>query len=88
MPELVPADGQHTLTAVSEGRPVASAGWLLRDMSFDGLPRRAAALSGVVMHPTCRDQSIARTLPVATMVYELADLPHPTVGVDLRGLPY
>lgn len=139
VPELVPADGQHTLTAVSEGRPVASAGWLLRDMSFDGLPRRTAGLSDVVMHPTCRDQSIARTLisvtveharaagaetmialsppdlvplytqlgwsglsvpitfhqagrartlPVATMVYELADLPHPTVGVDLRGLPF
>lgn len=39
---LVWADKQHTLTAVSEGRPVASAGWLQRDVTFDGLPRRAA----------------------------------------------
>ncbi|WUI52390.1 GNAT family N-acetyltransferase [Streptomyces sp. NBC_00414] len=33
---LVWADKQHTLTAVSAGRPVASAGWLLGDMLFDG----------------------------------------------------
>lgn len=59
---LVWADKQHTLTAVSEGRPVASAGWLLRDMVFDGLPRRAAGLGGVLVHPVHRGQGIARTV--------------------------
>ncbi|MEU1180413.1 GNAT family N-acetyltransferase [Streptomyces sp. NPDC005820] len=42
------ADKAHTLVAVSEGRPVASVGWLLRDVSFDGLPRRAALPGWVV----------------------------------------
>jgi RimJ/RimL family protein N-acetyltransferase len=59
---LVWADKQHTLTAVCEGRPVASAGWLLRDMAFDGLPRRTAGLGGVLMHPAHRGQGIARTV--------------------------
>ncbi|MGW0949557.1 GNAT family N-acetyltransferase [Streptomyces sp. NPDC002623] len=136
---LVWADRQHTLTAVSEGRPVASAGWLLRDMAFDGSPRRIAGLGGVLVHPACRHQGIARTvmsvaveharaagaetmvllcrpdlvpfytqlgwsrltvpvtvqqpggertLPLSTMIYDLASLPHPTVSVDLRGLPF
>ena len=136
---LVWADKQHTLTAVSEGRPVASAGWLLRDMAFDGLPRRAAGLGGVLVHPAYRGQGIARTVisvaveharaagaetmillcrpdlvplytqlgwsrlsvpvtvqqpygartsPLTTMIYDLAGLPHPTVSVDLRGLPF
>lgn len=138
-PDLVWADTQHTLTAVSEGRPVGSAGWLLRDMAFDGLPRRAAGLGGVLVHPAYRGQGIARTVisvaveharaagaetmillcrpdlvplytqlgwsrlsmpvtvqqpdgertsPLATMIYDLAGLPHPTVSVDLRGLPF
>ncbi|MFC8198725.1 GNAT family N-acetyltransferase [Streptomyces sp. NPDC057298] len=59
---LVWADKQHTLTAVAEGRPVASAGWLLRDMAFDGSPRRTAGLGGVLVHPAHRDQGIARTV--------------------------
>lgn len=56
------ADKQHTLTAVSEGRPVASAGWLLRDMAFDGSPRRTAGLGGVLVHPAHRGRGIARTV--------------------------
>lgn len=56
------ADKQHTLTAVSEGRPVASVGWLLRDMAFDGSPRRAAGLGGVLVHPAHRGRGIARTV--------------------------
>ncbi|MEU3741926.1 GNAT family N-acetyltransferase [Streptomyces sp. NPDC032198] len=138
-PGLVWADKQHTLTAVSEGRPVASAGWLLRDMAFDGLPRRAAGLGDVLVHPAYRGQGIARTVisvaveharaagadtvillcrpalvslytqlgwsrlsvpatlqqpdgartsPLTTMIYDLANLPHPTTSVDLRGLPF
>jgi GNAT superfamily N-acetyltransferase len=59
---LVWADKQHALTAVCEGRPVASAGWLLRDMAFDGLPRRTAGLGGVLVHPAHRGQGIARTV--------------------------
>ncbi|MFF3336911.1 GNAT family N-acetyltransferase [Streptomyces sp. NPDC002888] len=133
------ADKQHTLTAVSEGRSVASVGWLLRDMAFDGSPRRTAGLGGVLVHPAYRDQGIARTvisvaveharaagaetmillchpdlvplytqlgwsrlsvpvtfqqpdsartLPVTTMIHDLVGLPHPTVSVDLRGLPF
>ncbi|PSM42436.1 hypothetical protein C6Y14_14530 [Streptomyces dioscori] len=39
---VVWADREHTLTAVSAGRPVASAGWLLRDMTLDGAARRGA----------------------------------------------
>ncbi|MFJ6985186.1 MULTISPECIES: GNAT family N-acetyltransferase [unclassified Streptomyces] len=136
---LVRADGQHTLTAVSEGGPVASAGWLLRDMAFDGSPRRTAGLGGVLVHPAHRHRGIARTvisvaveharaagtetmvvhcvpdlvpfytelgwnrltvpviaqqpggevtLPLTTMIYDLAGLPHPTVSVQLRGLPF
>lgn len=30
----------------------------------------------------------ARTSPLTTMIYDLADLPHPTNSVDLRGLPF
>ncbi|MGW7276472.1 GNAT family N-acetyltransferase [Streptomyces sp. NPDC054864] len=136
---LVWADKQHTLTAVVEGQPVASAGWLLRDMAFDGLPRRVAGLGGVLVHPAYRGQGIARTVisvvveharaagaetmillcspdlvplytqlgwsqlsvpvtiqqpdgartsPLTTMIYDLASLPHPTISVDLRGLPF
>ncbi|WP_329536861.1 GNAT family N-acetyltransferase (plasmid) [Streptomyces sp. NBC_01450] len=136
---LVGADKQHTLTAVSEGRLVASAGWLLRDMAFDGLPRRVAGLGDVVVHLAYRGQGVARTVisvaveharaagaetmillcrpdliplytqlgwrrlsvPVTvqqpdgertsrltTMIYDLASLPHPTISVDLRGLPF
>ncbi|MET9563853.1 GNAT family N-acetyltransferase [Streptomyces tauricus] len=59
---LVWADRQHTLTAVSGGRPVASAGWLLRDMAFDGSRRRTAGLGGVLVHPAHRGRGIARTL--------------------------
>ncbi|MGW6060357.1 GNAT family N-acetyltransferase [Streptomyces sp. NPDC055189] len=59
---LVWADKQHTLTAVCAGRPVASAGWLLRDMAFDGLPRRAAGLGGVLVPPAYRGRGIARTV--------------------------
>ncbi|MGC5568703.1 GNAT family N-acetyltransferase [Streptomyces sp. FR-108] len=56
------AGKQHTLTAVCEGRPVASAGWLLRDMAFDGSPRRTAELSSVLVYPACRDRGIVRTV--------------------------
>ncbi len=117
---------------------MASAGWLLRDIAFDGLPRRAAGLGGVGVRPAYRGQGIARTVisvaveharaagaetvillcrpdlvplctqlgwsrlsvpvtvqqpdgartsPLAAMIYDLASLPHPTTGVDLRGLP-
>jgi RimJ/RimL family protein N-acetyltransferase len=136
---LVWADKQHTLTAVHEGRPVASAGWLLRDVAFDGLPRRAAGLGGVLVHPAYRGRGIARTVisvaveharaagaetmlllcrpdlvplytqlgwsrlsvpvtvqqpggarnsPLTTMIYDLAGLPHPSISVDLQGLPF
>ncbi|MFD8217447.1 GNAT family N-acetyltransferase [Streptomyces sp. NPDC059697] len=136
---LVWADKEHTLTAVSEGRPVASAGWLLRDVAFDGSPRRAAGLGDVLVHPAHRGQGIARTVisvaveharaagaetmillchptlvplytrlgwsrlsvpvtlrqpdgartsPLTTMIYDLADLPHPAISADLRGLPF
>jgi RimJ/RimL family protein N-acetyltransferase len=136
---LVWADKQQTLTAISEGRPVASAGWLLRDMAFDGSLRRAAGLGGVLVHPAYRGRGIARTVisvaveharaagaetmillcrpdlvplyeqlgwswlsvpvtfrqpdgarnsPLTTMIYDLASLPHPTISVDLRGLPF
>ncbi|WP_329359491.1 GNAT family N-acetyltransferase [Streptomyces sp. NBC_01483] len=108
-------------------------------MTFDGSPRRAAGLGGVLVHPVHRGQGIARTVisvaveharaagaetvillcrpdmvpfytqlgwsrlsvpvtfrqpdgartsPLTTMIYDLAGLPHPTVGVDLRGLPF
>lgn len=56
------ADKQHTLTAVCEGRPVASAGWLLRETAFDGLPRSAAGLSGVLVQSAHRGRGIARML--------------------------
>ncbi|MEU9899633.1 GNAT family N-acetyltransferase [Streptomyces phaeochromogenes] len=136
---LVWTDKQHTLTALAEGQPVASAGWLLRDMAFDGVPRRTAGLGGVLVHPAHRGRGIARTVisvaveharaadsetmillcrpdlvplytqlgwsrlsvpvtfrqpdgertsPLTTMIYDLADLPRPTAGVDLRGLPF
>ncbi|MFJ3673336.1 GNAT family N-acetyltransferase [Streptomyces sp. NPDC090106] len=136
---MVWADRQHTLTAVCDGLPVASAGWLLRDMAFDGSRRRTAVLSGVLVHSAYRRQGIARTvisvaveharaagaqtivlhctpdqvpfyrqlgwncltapvteqqpgdersLPVSTMIYDLASLPYPTVSVDLQGLPF
>lgn len=29
-----------------------------------------------------------RTSPLTTMIYDLAYLPHPTISVDLRGLPF
>ena len=108
-------------------------------MAFDGLPRRAAGLGGVLVHPAYRGQGIARTVisvaveharaagaetmillcrpdlvplytqlgwsqlsvlvtiqqpdgartwPLTTMIYDLASLPHPTISVDLRGLPF
>ncbi|GGL18007.1 hypothetical protein GCM10010094_93630 [Streptomyces flaveus] len=41
---------------------MASAGWLLRDMAFDGLPRRAAGLGGVLVHPAHRGRGLARTV--------------------------
>ncbi|MEU1510549.1 GNAT family N-acetyltransferase [Streptomyces sp. NPDC005811] len=136
---LVWGDRPHALAAVSGGRPVASVGWLLRDMAFDGVPRRAAGLGGVVVHPGHRGRGLARTVisvaveharaagaetvvllgrpdlvplctrlgwsrlsvpvtfrqpegartwPLAAMVYDLAGLPRPTAGVDLRGLPF
>jgi RimJ/RimL family protein N-acetyltransferase len=136
---VVWADKQHTLTAVSRGRPVASAGWLLRDMAFDGVPRRAAGLGGVLVDPAHRGRGIARTVisvaveharasgaetmillcrpelvplctelgwnrlsvpvtfrqpdgprtpPLTSMIYDLANLPRPTISVDLRGLPF
>ncbi|MGW6008512.1 GNAT family N-acetyltransferase [Streptomyces sp. NPDC055210] len=59
---LVWADKEHTLTAVSGGRPIPSVGWLLRDMTFDGSLRRTAGLGGVLVHPAHRGQGIARTL--------------------------
>ncbi|MEU5094560.1 GNAT family N-acetyltransferase [Streptomyces sp. NPDC020996] len=136
---LVRADKEHTLTAVCEGRPVASLGWLLRDMAFDGTPRRVAGLGSVLVHPAHRGRGIARTMlsvaveharaagaetvmllcrpelvplytqlgwrqvsapvsfrqpvgtrlcPLTTMTYDLAELPRPSVGVDLLGLPF
>ncbi|WP_143079056.1 hypothetical protein [Streptomyces monashensis] len=37
---------------------------------------------------TFRQPDGARSSPPTTMVYDLAGLAHPTVGVDLRGLPF
>jgi predicted N-acetyltransferase YhbS len=37
---------------------------------------------------TFQQPDSARTLPVTTMIYDLVGLPHPTVGVDLQGLPF
>ncbi|MFJ5177851.1 GNAT family N-acetyltransferase [Streptomyces griseoviridis] len=59
---LVRADDRHTLTAVSDGRPVASVEWLLRDMAFDGVPRRAAGLGEVRTHSAYRDRGLDRTM--------------------------
>ncbi|MGI5439902.1 GNAT family N-acetyltransferase [Streptomyces shenzhenensis] len=59
---LVEADKEHTLTAVRDGRPVACAGWLLRNMTFDGASRRVAGLGSLLVHPAHRGQGIARTL--------------------------
>jgi hypothetical protein len=47
---LVWADKEHTLTAVRDGQPVGSVGWLLRDMAFDGVSRRVSGLGGVLVH--------------------------------------
>ncbi|MFE9609854.1 GNAT family N-acetyltransferase [Streptomyces sp. NPDC006012] len=133
------SDKEHTLTAFRDSRLVASAGLLLREMAFDGAPRRVAGLGGVLVHPAHRNRGIARTMisvaiehardagaetvmllcrpelvplctrlgwrrmavpvtfrqpagprpcPLSTMTYDLADLPRPTVGVDLQGLPF
>ena len=111
----------------------------MRDVAFDGLPRRAAGLGGVLVHPAYRGRGIARTvisaaveharaagaetmillcrpdlvpfytqlgwsrlsvpvtvqqpdgsrtLPLPAMIYGLVGLPHPTISVDLRGLPF
>ncbi|MBQ0826505.1 GNAT family N-acetyltransferase [Streptomyces tagetis] len=138
-PHLVRADKEHTLTAVHDGRRVASLGWLLREMVFDGEPRRVAGLGGVAVHSAHRGRGIARTMlsvaveharasgaetamtlcrpelvpfyvplgwhrttvpvtvrqpdgpqpcPLRTLTYDLAELPQPTTGVDLRGLPF
>ncbi|MCZ4610308.1 GNAT family N-acetyltransferase [Streptomyces sp. Lzd4kr] len=59
---LVRADAQHTVTATSKGRLVASAGWSLWDMTFDGSPRRTAGLGRVLVHPDYRDRGIAQTV--------------------------
>ncbi|MFC4504839.1 MULTISPECIES: hypothetical protein [Streptomyces] len=40
------------------------------------------------MPVTFRQPDGARTSPLATMIYDLAGLPRPTAGVDLRGLPF
>ncbi|MEU5087526.1 GNAT family N-acetyltransferase [Streptomyces sp. NPDC021356] len=136
---LVWADKEHTLTAVRDGRLVGATEWLLREMPFDGVPRRVAGLGSVLVHPADRGRGIARTMisvaieharaagaetamllcrqehvpfctqlgwrqisapvtfrqpsgtrlcPLTTMTYDLAELPRPTVGVDLRGLPF
>jgi RimJ/RimL family protein N-acetyltransferase len=136
---LVRAEKEHTLTAVCDGRLVASLGWLLREMAFDGAPRRVAGLGSVLVHPAHRDRGIAKTMisvaveharaagaetvmllcrpelvplytqsgwrrmsapvtfrqpvgtrlcPLATVTYDLAELPRPIVGVDLQGLPF
>lgn len=69
---LVWADKQHILTAVCDGRPVASAGWLVRDVAFDGLPRRAAGLGGVLVHPAYRGRGIARTVISAAVEHARA----------------
>ncbi|MFF0044626.1 GNAT family N-acetyltransferase [Streptomyces mirabilis] len=136
---LVWAGKEHTLTAACDGRLVASTGWLLREMAFDGAPRRVAGLGSALVHPAYRGRGIARSVisvaveharaagaetvmllcrpelvplytqlgwrrisapvtfrqpagtrlcPLTTMTYDLAELPQPTVGVDLRGLPF
>ncbi|MFJ8794519.1 GNAT family N-acetyltransferase [Streptomyces sp. NPDC102462] len=136
---LVRADNEHTLTATYGGNLVASLGWLLREMAFDGAPRRVAGLGSVLVHPAHRDRGIARTMlsvaveharvagaetvmllcrpelvplhtqlgwrqlavpvtfrqptgsrlcPLTTMTYDLTELPQPTTGVDLQGLPF
>ncbi|MFF2651946.1 GNAT family N-acetyltransferase [Streptomyces sp. NPDC058045] len=136
---LVRAELEHTLTAVEGGRPVGSLGWLVRDMSFDGVPRRVVGVGGVLVDPAHRGRGIGRTMlgvavehgreagagtamllcrpewvplctrlgwrelaapvtfrrptgsplsPLTTMTYDLAELPRPTVGVDLLGLPF
>ncbi|MER6529051.1 GNAT family N-acetyltransferase [Streptomyces sp. NPDC001508] len=59
---LVRADMEHALTAASNGKLVASLGWLLREMTFDGAPRRVAGLSNVLVHPAHRGRGIARTM--------------------------
>lgn len=37
---------------------------------------------------TFRQPAGPRPCPLSTMTYDLADLPHPTVSVDLQGLPF
>ncbi|MCN9241068.1 GNAT family N-acetyltransferase [Streptomyces sp. RY43-2] len=41
---------------------MASLGWLLRDMTFDGAPRRVAGLGSVLVDPAHRGRGIARTM--------------------------
>ncbi|WP_461058756.1 hypothetical protein [Streptomyces pseudoechinosporeus] len=40
------------------------------------------------MPVTVRQPDGERTSPLTTMIYDLAGLPHPTISVDLRGLPF
>ncbi|MGW4821558.1 GNAT family N-acetyltransferase [Streptomyces sp. NPDC004227] len=59
---LVWSDKEHTLTAFRDSRLVASTGLLLREMAFDGAPRRVAGLGSVLVHPAHRSRGIARTM--------------------------
>lgn len=66
------AEKEHTLTAVCDGRLVASVGWLLREMTFDGAPRRVAGMGTVLMHPAHRGRGIARTMISVAVEYARA----------------
>lgn len=59
---LIWADKERTLTAVQQGGPVETLGWLLREVAIDGSARRVAGLGGVLVHPDHRGRGIVRIM--------------------------